>query len=111
MTLALPKEGLRVARIKSRSKNSPRRQSADPSPPAGLLVGQIHPVFSTPRSPTGGTPRRSGSVRGFWTGSKEHVGEPYLADISVPPGLYAEPALGLEVGTVFSHSDIVRIEL
>ncbi|MCG8419708.1 MAG: hypothetical protein MJE77_17380, partial [Proteobacteria bacterium] len=46
---------------KSRSKNSPRRQSADPSPPAGLLVGQIHRVFSTPRAPTGGAPRRSGS--------------------------------------------------
>ena len=39
----------------------------------------------------------------------EHVGELYLADISVPPSLYAEPALGLEVGHVFSQSDVVRL--
>jgi len=39
----------------------------------------------------------------------EHVGELYLADISVPPSLYAEPALGLEVGPLFAESDIVRL--
>ncbi len=39
----------------------------------------------------------------------KHVGELYLADISVPPSLYAEPALGLEVGHVFSQSDVVRL--
>jgi NAD(P)H-hydrate epimerase len=38
-----------------------------------------------------------------------HVGELYLADISVPPALYASPALQLEVGTIFATSDIVRI--
>ena len=37
------------------------------------------------------------------------VGELYLADISVPPELYASPALGLDVVTPFSTSDIVRI--
>ena len=37
------------------------------------------------------------------------VGELYLADISVPPSLYAEPALGLEVGPIFSASDVVRL--
>ena len=42
-------------------------------------------------------------------GVDEHVGELYLADISVPPSLYAEPALGLEVGHVFSQSDVVRL--
>jgi len=38
-----------------------------------------------------------------------HVGELYLADISVPPSLYARPPLGLQVGPIFSTSDIVRL--
>jgi NAD(P)H-hydrate epimerase len=42
-------------------------------------------------------------------GVDDHVGELYLADISVPPALYAEPALGLQVGHVFSCSDIIRL--
>ena len=37
------------------------------------------------------------------------VGELYLADISVPPALYAEPALGLQVESIFAQSDIVRL--
>ncbi|MDQ7025827.1 MAG: NAD(P)H-hydrate epimerase [Anaerolineae bacterium] len=37
------------------------------------------------------------------------VGELYLADISVPPQLYAEPALSLDVGHIFAHNDIVRL--
>jgi NAD(P)H-hydrate epimerase len=37
------------------------------------------------------------------------VGELYLADISVPPSLYSEPALGLDVGPIFSAGDIVRL--
>jgi len=42
-------------------------------------------------------------------GVEECVGELYLADISVPPSLYAEPALGLKVGYLFSESDIIRL--
>ena len=42
-------------------------------------------------------------------GIKAQVGELYLADISVPPGLYSEPALGLAVGPIFAHSDVVRL--
>lgn len=37
------------------------------------------------------------------------VGELYLADISVPPELYAEPALGLKVGHLFAEADIIRL--
>jgi NAD(P)H-hydrate epimerase len=37
------------------------------------------------------------------------VGELYLADISVPPALYAEPALALRVGPLFAESEILRI--
>ena len=40
---------------------------------------------------------------------REHVGELYMADISVPPELY-EQALGLKVGPLFAKSDIVRVE-
>lgn len=42
-------------------------------------------------------------------GVEAQVGELYLADISVPPALYAEPALGLRVGPIFAQSDIVRL--
>jgi NAD(P)H-hydrate epimerase len=42
-------------------------------------------------------------------GVEEQVGELYLADISVPPALYAEPTLGLEVGYLFAQSDIIRL--
>jgi len=39
----------------------------------------------------------------------DNVGELYLADISVPPYLYGEPAIGLEVDHIFYRSDIVRL--
>jgi NAD(P)H-hydrate epimerase len=42
-------------------------------------------------------------------GVDDQVGELYLADISVPPGLYAEPALMVEVGHIFAQSDIIRL--
>ena len=42
-------------------------------------------------------------------GVEAQVGELYLADISVPPSLYARPTLGLHVGHVFSQSDILRL--
>jgi NAD(P)H-hydrate epimerase len=42
-------------------------------------------------------------------GVEAQVGELYLADISVPPSLYARPPLGLRVGHIFSQSDIVRL--
>jgi len=38
-----------------------------------------------------------------------NVGELYLADISVPPALYTEPALALEVGPLFAENDIIRL--
>ena len=42
-------------------------------------------------------------------GVKEQVGELYLADISVPPGLYAAPTLDLQVNHIFAQNDIVRL--
>jgi NAD(P)H-hydrate epimerase len=37
------------------------------------------------------------------------VGELYLADISVPPELFAIPTLNIPVGPIFAASDIVRL--
>jgi len=37
------------------------------------------------------------------------VGELYLADIGVPPELYARPSIGLEIGPVFAEADLLRI--
>jgi NAD(P)H-hydrate epimerase len=44
-------------------------------------------------------------------GVESHVGELYLADISVPPALYTNERLGLSVGPIFSAGDIVRLSL
>jgi NAD(P)H-hydrate epimerase len=41
-------------------------------------------------------------------GVESHVGELYLADISVPPELYAE-YLDIEVGPLFAESDLIRV--
>ncbi len=38
------------------------------------------------------------------------VGELYLADISVPPQLYAGDGLDLTVGPIFSHDDVIRLK-
>ena len=42
-------------------------------------------------------------------GVESHVGELWLADIGVPPGLYAEPALGIEVEPIFACHEIIRL--
>jgi len=42
-------------------------------------------------------------------GARALVGELYLADISVPPELYAHQDLGLDVGHVFARDSIVRL--
>lgn len=40
----------------------------------------------------------------------EIVGELYLADIGVPPGLYEQPSLGLLVGPIFHNCQIIRLD-
>ena len=42
-------------------------------------------------------------------GVAPHVGELYLADISLPPSLYAAPVLGLSVGPLFARDDVIRL--
>jgi NAD(P)H-hydrate epimerase len=41
--------------------------------------------------------------------ARSAIGELYLADISVPPELYAGPGLDLFVGSIFAQEDIIRI--
>jgi len=40
---------------------------------------------------------------------EDYVGELYLADISVPPGLYSRPGLELTVGPIFAENEIIRL--
>ena len=42
-------------------------------------------------------------------GVEAQVGDLYLADISVPPKLYAIPSLDLHVPPIFSESDVLRV--
>ena len=42
--------------------------------------------------------------------AKARVGKLYVADISVPPELYARPSLGLTVGPIFADDSIIRVE-
>lgn len=42
-------------------------------------------------------------------GNKDWVGELYVADIGVPPELYASPGLNLAVGPIFAREDIIRL--
>jgi hypothetical protein len=37
------------------------------------------------------------------------VGELYLADISVPPELYASPGLDLALRPLFRQADVIRL--
>jgi len=41
--------------------------------------------------------------------AKPYVGELYLANISVPRGLYRHPTLGLSVGNIFRTRDFMRL--
>ncbi len=44
-------------------------------------------------------------------GVEPYVGELYLADISVPPELYAKSAIGLTIDPIFAQSDIIRLNV
>jgi NAD(P)H-hydrate epimerase len=42
-------------------------------------------------------------------GSQKAVGELYLADIGIPPELYAQPSIGIRVRSPFAEADIVKL--
>jgi NAD(P)H-hydrate epimerase len=88
-----------------------RWANAEPAPvlaldtPSGLdpATGEVFdPTIQAAATLTLALPKQGLRSRG------KHVGELYLADISVPPELYL--ALGLEVGPLFAESDIIRLE-
>jgi NAD(P)H-hydrate epimerase len=41
--------------------------------------------------------------------ARPFVGKLYLADIGVPPELYAAPSLGFEVNTLFAEGAILQV--
>lgn len=46
---------------------------------------------------------------GLKKAGKDVVGELYLADIGVPPGLYNEPSLSLEIDPIFHQGEIIHL--
>jgi NAD(P)H-hydrate epimerase len=76
--------------------------------PSGIdsTTGAVHePVVRATATLTLALPKE-----GLFAGdAPEHVGELYLADIGVPPELYARPSLGLEVGPVFARDEVFRL--
>ncbi len=47
--------------------------------------------------------------KGLKNPSRPVVGELFLADIGVPPELYSQPSLNIEVGPIFSESSLIRL--
>ena len=45
----------------------------------------------------------------FSSEARDFVGELYLADISVPPSLYAEQTIGIQIDNIFAGNEILRI--
>ena len=70
-------------------------------------VGTVFdPAINAAATMTLALPKEGLRARGVNT----HVGELYLADIGVPPELYAEPALDLHVPHLFAQNDIIRLQ-
>ena len=46
---------------------------------------------------------------GFQEAPEDIVGELYLADIGVPPGLFAHPSLNLQIGPIFHQGEIILL--
>ena len=61
------------------------------------------------RAPGREKQRRGGGDGLVGDEARKHVGELYLADIGVPPELYARPSVGLKVGSIFAREEIVRL--
>ena len=40
---------------------------------------------------------------------ESHVGELYLADLSVPPDLYLRPPLNIRVEPLFARAEVIRL--
>ena len=72
-----------------------------------LTTGKIYkPVIEADATLTLALPK----IGLFDKAVKKIRGDLYLADISVPPGLYAEPSLGISFDAIFSEGDILMID-
>ena len=75
--------------------------------PSGLDAGtgEIHsPAIHADATMTLALPKT-----GLRQTGAEYVGELYLADIGVPPELYENPLLRLQVGPIFQNEQIIRL--
>jgi NAD(P)H-hydrate epimerase len=75
--------------------------------PSGIdsTTGEAHsPVIQATATMTLALPKT-----GLRSAGKKYVGDLYLADIGVPPELYAQPTLSLQVGPLFQQSEIIRL--
>ena len=76
--------------------------------PSGIdtATGTVHePAIRATATMTLALPKRGLAL----PGAEALVGELYLADISVPPELYASPALNVSVGPLFGRADVIRL--
>ena len=76
--------------------------------PSGVnaTTGEIHePAIRATATLTLALPKHGLAT----SAARGYVGELYLADISVPPELYAAPFLDLSVGPIFAMDDIIRL--
>ena len=76
--------------------------------PSGFdsTTGTVHePAIQATATMTLALPKMGLCAKGAGT----NTGELYLADIGVPPELYAEPTLGLSVGQIFAQDDPIRL--
>ena len=73
-----------------------------------LGIGEVYePVIQASATVTLGLPKSTL----FDPVVSKHLGRLFLADISIPPQLYAHSPLDLNVGNVFAESDIVEIKI
>ena len=89
------------------SQNAPKLALDAPSGVDTTTGTVFDPAISATATMTLALPKEGLRAPGVDT----HVGELYLADISVPPELYAQPALALTVAHLFAQNDIVRLSL
>ena len=105
-SLSGPPRGVTAALIREANASDTAVLSLDVPSGVDAATGEVYePAIEATATLTLALPKeglRADDARG-------HVGELYLADIGVPPGLYARPSIGLEVGPVFAEDDLLRI--
>ena len=76
--------------------------------PSGIDTGTCtvyEPAIRATATMTLALPRRGLGL----PGAEALVGELYLADISMPPELYASPALNVSAGPIFGRANVIRL--